>query len=193
MSANAVRAGSPGASWGLHSHRGVPRCGAVCAVPCTDMVCCDQGDRAAPEGCEVPGWLDMDMGRDCGRRNISSNWTGCTSNHSRNSFVKQTAWESLCSQPGSLILSGVAGAQAFSGSHGGLALPARRPFPVPLVVAAAAEGRGGSESPPCAAGLSSRHRPSAAAADWQKRRVPATRRRSEAVPCASPQHHDSSG
>lgn len=150
--------------------------------------------RAAAEGCEVPGWLDMDMGRHCSRRNISSNWTGCSSNHSRNSFVKQTAWKSFCSQPGSLILSGVAGAQAFSGNHGGLALPARRPVPalVPLAVAAGAGGRAAA-SPRALPGWGHGPRPCAAAAGWQKRRVPARRRRSEAVPCTSPQHHDSSG
>lgn len=112
--------------------------------------------RAAAEGCEVPGWLDMDMGRHCSRRNISSNWTGCSSNHSRNSFVKQTAWESFCSQPGSLILSGVAGAQAFSGNHGGLALPARRPVPALVPLAVRREPGGGRQRVPVRCGLRSR-------------------------------------
>ncbi|KAM7071024.1 acyl-CoA-binding domain-containing protein 7 isoform 2-T2 [Acridotheres tristis] len=76
--------------------------------------------------------MDMDMGRDCGRGNSTNNCAGCSLNHSRKSFVKQTAWESLydCSQPGGLILGGMAGAQAFCGKHWGLnAACPQRPFP----------------------------------------------------------------
>lgn len=104
----------------------------------------------AAGGCGVPGWLDMGMGQGLRQKAHNRLLGWLQFNHSRNPFAKPTTgiFLHLCSQPGGLILSGMAGAQVFSGNDRGLNAP--RPFPALVAAQSFRRGpRGAAAASPC--------------------------------------------